>query len=380
MALGGDAVVLRTRQVSEPARSLDQRPRRFVEVTAASEPLTRTIPPARPDAAAAAKPSVAAPTAAVPTAAAPTNANGDTEPSADPIFDRRLQTIETALLELLQTRSQAIGPDEVADDGASPTPPPDLGWTTDQAARLQAAADRAATIRSMMPATAPIAWPTAEQPTTIAIVGATGIGKTTTIAKLAATCSLFRQASVGVVSIDPRREVADRQLAQLGEVLGVPLLAASTAEQMRAAMQELAACDLVLIDAGGIGPSDFGARDGLADLLGPVRLDQTLLGLPLTASAATWRASLATFAPLNISGVVLTKWDECVQPGLVAALTTLCKLPVVAMTYGCEVPSDFSEPTADELADRVVAATVASRDPVEASVPQARSQAPARQA
>ena len=311
LALGGDAVVLRTRQVVEPAAVVGGKPERLVEVTASSEPLRN--PAARPPAAQSAPVPLAAPVEQYEAPPQPTPVVDSVAPTPPPVdppsadLDQRLETIESALLELLRSRAQS--PAAVA----APVP---------------------VVLPSYQPAIASLITSKPDGRVTIAIVGSTGVGKTTTVAKIAARASLYEQKQVAVISVDATRAGADRSLQQLASVLGVPICSATTAAEVAAASDEFAACDLLLIDSGGIGPTEAERAASLLDLLSPLPLDQVLLALSAAHSESSWAASARAVAAIEPDAVVLTKVDELVDVAALHAITQ----PIAAVTNGREIP------------------------------------------
>ncbi|MEM9083803.1 MAG: flagellar biosynthesis protein FlhF [Planctomycetota bacterium] len=103
---------------------------------------------------------------------------------------------------------------------------------------------------------------------TVALVGPTGVGKTTTLAKLAATMKLRRGRSVGLITCDTYRIAAVDQLRTYASIIGVPVHVAMTPEDVVTAKHELADCEVVLVDTAGRSPRDAARLEELRDLLG----------------------------------------------------------------------------------------------------------------
>ena len=347
-ALGGDAVVLRTRQVVD-VDELTKQPRRLVEVTASAEPLgdapvprrTRPAPPPIPPATQPVAPEKTATPIDRPPAVAPTSGEPErsSEPAAvdHPDVAGRLETIELALAALLETRLTPrpveLSPSSVAAPPSDALPPQPADSDTERT----------------LPTTAPIAWPQRGESSVIAVVGPAQSGRTTTVAKLAAAASLYRGHRVGVVQSNPLPAEADRQLHAIATALDFPLLHAADSRQLQAALAELATCDLVLIDACDATtgrPSIGGDRQSRLAVA-----SQTLLTLSLNEPPATWPATIDASAALRPTAAVLTYADRL--PHAAIALPT--SLPIAAIACGPRVPSDLYEPTAADLADLFMA-------------------------
>lgn len=179
-------------------------------------------------------------------------------------------------------------------------------------------------------------------PGTWAICGPTGAGKTTTIAKLAARHALQHGAdSVGLVTMDCFRIAAREQLETYGQILGVPVLAASSAAGLAEALRQLADRELVLIDTAGMSQRDPRLNEQLGWLTQDVRQVRTLLALPANAQSGSLRQIVTRFAAVAPVAAVLTKTDEATSLG--PALSTLIRagLPLAWVANGQRVPEDL---------------------------------------
>ncbi len=175
----------------------------------------------------------------------------------------------------------------------------------------------------------------------VAMVGSTGVGKTTTIAKLAAIFRLKRQHRVGLITVDTYRVAAVEQLRTYAEIIDLPMEVVSTPHQMREAARRFSDLDLVLIDTAGRSPKDQIKIQELRALLGEASPDEVHLVLSSVASAGSLRRAAERFAPVGITALLFTKLDEA--PGLGNLLPVLrhTKLPVSYLTDGQNVPDDI---------------------------------------
>jgi flagellar biosynthesis protein FlhF len=186
---------------------------------------------------------------------------------------------------------------------------------------------------------------------TIALVGPTGVGKTTTTAKIAARAVLDSRLRVALVTVDTYRIAGADQLARYGEILGVPCLVAGDRKELAAALARCADADLVLVDTAGRSDPEAVARQA--------ELVRTIPGveLALVLSAATgWRelAAVATrYAALEPEALVLSKVDEAAGPAGALSAVARLRAPVACIADGQRVPEDLHEATGGRLVDLV---------------------------
>ncbi len=187
----------------------------------------------------------------------------------------------------------------------------------------------------------------------VALVGATGVGKTTTIAKLAANFRLRDQVKMGLVTVDTYRIAAVEQLRTYAEIIDLPMKVVTNPLEMRRALDDLAGLDLVLIDTAGRSPRDELQIQELKRLLMEARVDEVHLVLSLTSSLRSLLASVQKFATANASRLILTKLDEAAGLGNLLALSRDVSLPISYLTMGQDVPNDI-EPARPERIARLI--------------------------
>jgi flagellar biosynthesis protein FlhF len=193
----------------------------------------------------------------------------------------------------------------------------------------------------------------------VALVGPTGVGKTTTLAKLAANYRLREAARVGLVTVDTYRTAAVEQLRTYAEIIDLPMEVVSTPDEMRQAVAKLAALDLVLIDTAGRSPRDVDRIEELRTLLDAASPDETHLVTTVTSTARGMRDALERFAPVRPTSLLLTKLDEAPSLGHAAAPVVDSGLPVSYLTDGQSVPEDIQIAYAESLAVRLLGEVVA---------------------
>lgn len=184
----------------------------------------------------------------------------------------------------------------------------------------------------------------------IALVGPTGVGKTTTIAKLAANFHLRDQHRVGLITVDTYRIAAVDQLRTYADIIDLPMEVVSTPREMRAAIDRLADLDLVLMDTAGRSPRDDVRIQELRAILAEANADEIQLVLSSVASTSSLVKSAQQFSRVGTTSLVLTKLDEATGLGNLIPLFRNCELPVSYLTNGQNVPHDIESAHSTKLA------------------------------
>jgi flagellar biosynthesis protein FlhF len=175
----------------------------------------------------------------------------------------------------------------------------------------------------------------------VALVGPTGVGKTTTVAKLAATFKLVHGLRVGLVTVDTYRIAAVEQLRTYAEIIDLPLVVAGAPGEVREAIDSLGAVDLVLIDTAGRSPRDEVKIRELTDFLAAARPDEIHLVLSATAGQRSLGAAVERFAVVRADRLILTKLDEADGLGGALAVISQANRPLSYITTGQAVPDDI---------------------------------------
>ena len=187
-----------------------------------------------------------------------------------------------------------------------------------------------------------------EQGGVVALIGTTGVGKTTTAAKLAGLCArTYGPSSVGLITLDTYRVGAHEQLRSYGRMLGVVAHLAHDRTALQDLLQLLSNKKMVLIDTTGVAPSDprkRGVLDGL-DIPGVTRL----LVLNAGSHGDTLDDAVASFGARTGQPVVLSKTDEAVKLGPVLDAAIRHHLLVRGVTTGQQVPEDWERADAAKL-------------------------------
>jgi len=189
-----------------------------------------------------------------------------------------------------------------------------------------------------------------EQGGCFALVGPTGVGKTTTIAKLAAMSAVkYGPDSVAMISTDSYRIAAHEQLSVYGQIMGVKVISVSDPVSLSKTLNQLANKRLILIDTAGIGQRDKRLAEQVACLSQSGENIKNLLVLSTTAQLASIKETVQCFSTLKLSGAILTKLDETTSLG--SALTALIRtgLSTSFVTDGQNVPDDIHPARAHQL-------------------------------
>ncbi len=185
---------------------------------------------------------------------------------------------------------------------------------------------------------------------TVALVGPTGVGKTTTVAKLAANFKLIHGLRVGLITVDTYRIAAVEQLKTYAEIIDLPLAVANDPGQMAQAVEELGEVDMVFIDTAGRSPRDEVKIRELADFMARARPDEVHLVLSAGAAERTLRSAVERFALVRADRLILTKLDEADGLGAILGVLGQANRPVSYLTTGQAVPDDIEPANRKRLA------------------------------
>lgn len=184
----------------------------------------------------------------------------------------------------------------------------------------------------------------------IALVGPTGVGKTTTIAKLAARCCAEMDVrDIALVSTDHYRIGAQEQLFTYGRLLGIPVHTAHDAASLEALLTKLSARKLVLVDTAGMAPQDRQLAAQLAlfrPLAGKLK---TFLAMPASVGHSDAEQIIKQFRAVPLAGCILTKLDEATRIGAALSAVVRHQLGLAWVCDGQRVPEDLQLPRADVL-------------------------------
>ena len=197
-----------------------------------------------------------------------------------------------------------------------------------------------------------------------AMVGPTGVGKTTTIAKLAARFAMRHgQRHVALISTDSYRIGAHEQLVTYGRLLGVPVHTANNEQELDQLLRKLYDKKLVLIDTAGMSQRDVRLSEQFAHLGNNSSIIKSYLVLSANAQLATLDEAIKSFKKANLAGCIITKLDEAVSLGGVLSAMIKHHLPAAYVSNGQRVPEDLQPARARELVSDALSRLKQHREP-----------------
>lgn len=192
-------------------------------------------------------------------------------------------------------------------------------------------------------------------PFCMALVGPTGVGKTTTLAKLASLAVLKKNLRVGLVNLDAYKIAAFDQLQTYAKILNIPFRSASNLEELRAAVGDFRGLDLVLIDTTGRSQRDEASLKEMSEL---VRSLDIPVQIHLCVASPTRDLELYDianrFSVFKPTGLAVTKLDESTLFGSIFNVANRAKLPLTYFTTGQRVPEDLEDASRERVASLIM--------------------------
>jgi len=188
----------------------------------------------------------------------------------------------------------------------------------------------------------------------VALVGPTGVGKTTTIAKLAANYRLRENKQVGLITVDTYRIAAVEQLRTYAEIIDLPMEIVSTPREMREAIARMSDLDLILMDTAGRSPRDEVKLQELKSMLTEAQPDEVHLVLSAVGGARSLASTAERFAAVGTTALLVTKLDEATALGNLLSVTRKSGLPISYLTDGQNVPDDIRVAESQPLAQMIL--------------------------
>lgn len=177
-------------------------------------------------------------------------------------------------------------------------------------------------------------------------VGPTGVGKTTTMAKLAALYTLKKQKKVGLITSDTYRIAAVEQLKTYSDIIGIPLIVVYSPQEFVSAVESFRDKDIIMVDTAGRSHKDRYQLAELKHLLDTGIESQTYLVISAGTKMSDCRDILNSYSFLEDYKLLFTKIDETSSHGIIVNTSYITKKPLSYLTYGQSVPDDI------EIADK----------------------------
>jgi len=193
------------------------------------------------------------------------------------------------------------------------------------------------------------------------VIGPTGVGKTTTLAKLAAHYALVQKQRVGLVSLDNYRLGAQGQIEAFARIMGVPLVHAASRDELVGALTKFQALDLVLVDTPGRSPHHPGLDNELRGVLGGLPGLLHHLVVSATTKEGDLEAARSSFGGLGIASLMVTKLDETNDFSGVFNVLRRSRMPVSFLATGQRVPEDLEIASTRRLAELLLNSSSSGR-------------------
>ena len=188
----------------------------------------------------------------------------------------------------------------------------------------------------------------------VILVGPTGVGKTTTIAKLAATHGFNSQSkyakSVRMITIDNYRIGAKKQIETYGEIMGIPVACVESYKELEQKINLFQDADLILVDTIGKSPKDYMKLAEMREMLDACGTNsEVYLAMSATTKISDVREILRQFEPFNYKSIILTKLDETMRIGNIISVLSEKNKSLTYLTDGQVVPQDIEKVTSKRL-------------------------------
>ena len=192
------------------------------------------------------------------------------------------------------------------------------------------------------------------KPRIMVMVGPTGVGKTTTIAKLAGRFSLYDNLKVGLITIDTYRIGAVDQLRTYAEIMNLPFKVVMSIKEMEVAVDNLKECDVILIDTTGRNSKNAMQISELRAYIDKIKADSINLVMSCTTKNSDIDVITKGYRELNYNSIIITKLDETSTYGSILNIIESAGKPLSYLTTGQNVPDDIKIMGADELSSLIL--------------------------
>jgi len=179
------------------------------------------------------------------------------------------------------------------------------------------------------------------EPKVVALVGPTGVGKTTTIAKLAAGKKIYDNARVGLITVDTYRIAAVEQLRTFAEIADIPMEVVYSVNEMKSALHRFRYLELVFIDSAGRSPRNSEQIKELKKFVEAAEPQEIHLVLSATTRTKEQTDAVRRFSLVPVNRIIFTKLDETTSYGGLLNVLAKVKIPASYLTHGQSVPEDI---------------------------------------
>lgn len=185
------------------------------------------------------------------------------------------------------------------------------------------------------------------------VVGPTGVGKSSTIAKLAAHYKIKERANVMVVSMDNNRIAASDQMRVFCKIIGVPFASVASTEEIAQIVSERRELELVLVDTAGLSPKNPGQIEEIAKLKSSGMPFDFHLCLSVTDKETQMDATIRAFSVIGLQSIMFSKLDESWSFGEIYNLSRKWGLPLSFFSIGQDIPDDIERATRERVIEKL---------------------------
>jgi len=188
----------------------------------------------------------------------------------------------------------------------------------------------------------------------ILVLGPTGVGKTTTIVKLAADFSVKQKKKVGIINTDTYRIGAKEQLQTYADILSVPLQVTYWAEELEAALDSMSDREIIFVDTAGKRPGDEQHKDDVTEMMRILKPEDVLLCLSASTGFAAIKEMVDTYGFIDGYRLLITKLDETKHRGSLLNISWYTQKPLAYVTTGQNVPDDIEIVNIESIAKSII--------------------------